>query len=95
MSAPAKTNQEKKGSNWQFLKWSLGLLVMTLVVAGAAVGILVDKVSIGVLIFVSAFIPLALVSYLETHDKMISWVLIFVAVLAASRLEVGLLLVSP
>lgn len=93
MSTLAKTEPERGGRSRQVLRWSLGTLAMGLLVTGAMVGILFGEVSIGVLIFVAAFFPVALVTYLETEDKAVSRVLIFVAVLTAV-LEIGLLLIG-
>lgn len=93
MSASTKTRRGEKGNNPRAVRWSLGVLSMTLLTVGAVVSFLVEQISPGLLIFISAFIPLAVLNYLETGDKAMSRVLLFVAALAAI-LEIGLLLIG-
>jgi hypothetical protein len=66
----------------RWVRLSLGIASVVLVLAGLAVGFLLRELMLGVLLFALGTILFALRGYLETGDKVVTGALIFVAVVA-------------
>lgn len=64
------------------LKLGLSLISVLLIVGGLGVGLLLEEVAIGVLLFALGGIAFALRGYLNTGDKVVTGALIFVAATA-------------